>query len=231
MKSEYYIFCDAKESCESALILSTKKIYCTRNGCTAASILQVETVYFIQENEDSTVYSGCIDTANMYFRGSNAGKNVKYVCSAGDFCNIYCGHGACNDTTTEVLCYGKCNITCEDNGNSVIDCVNIESSLSPTVPPTNAPTFSSTAIPTDSPTITQTDSPNDVTDTPLNIYEEIDSDISYWSNLLLTVSMGLTIFILSVGSLDAKIWRENELFNWKAILKFGFYTNDFVSGM
>ena len=239
MESAYYIFCGAAESCEGALILSAKKMYCTRNGCTGASIRKVETIYFIEENEYATVYSGYIGVASMYFRGSNAGNNVRYVCSAGDFCHIYCGHGACNDTTTEVLCYGKCNITCEDtgantfdnNGNSVIDCVSIESSLSPTMPPTNAPTFSPTATPTHSPTITPTDSPNGVTDAPLDIYEEIDSDISYWFNLLLGISISLTIFTIVVGCLDARIWRKNELFNWKSIMKFGFYTNDFLSGL
>lgn len=248
IQSAYSILCATYSACDSALILSANKLYCTDFACSGAFIRKVNTIYIIESNNDITIYSGYIGTSQVYFRGKNSGTNTKYVCNNDDFCDIYCGHSSCDSITTTLYCYGKCNVTCEGRNTSTlagnVDCVNIISSLAPTVPPTNAPSISPTLNPTlypsDSPSVAPTESPTvpptnqpsiaPTDDESLNVYEELDDDVSYYFNWMLFGIFGLTLFIVIVGCTDAQVLRRNELFHWPSVLKFGFYTNDFLSG-
>ena len=208
-KSSSQIFCLAPASCANSVILEAKFLYCTLGACTNAQINSVATVYLIDNQAGATVFSNGISYMNIYMRGAAAGGDVTITCNENDFCNIDCGDKtACSGSM--LYCYGKCTMECNDTIGTT--CPEVEVSVAPSLSPSMAPT----AMPTDEPTFAM----------PAAFTEEDIEDVMQWS--LITISI-IVLILVAVGYGDAKRIRKNDLFQYTAIIAFGFYVNDFIS--
>ena len=235
LQSANNIVCASYYSCQKAQMSGGKSLYCTQYACKDSLIRQVSNIYLIDEQMDVAIYSGQIGEMYVYFQGDNSGSQVSVTCSDGDICYIYCDSNACDVDTTVLTCYGKCFVTCADSdsnyyiyndttisdidGSSSINCVNIDISLSPSSAPTNAPSNAPTNTPTDNPTSSPTDDNALVT----------QEDVSRWFDWMLMFIIIFIVFIAVAGRIDARIYHSNDIFEWKAVAAFGFYSLDFFS--
>ena len=193
--------------------MSSNILYCSKFACTDATLLSIDKIYIINQQNGLNVFSGDRSETRIYFRGDNSGDNVYYRCEQNSVCFIDCGIDACNKNTTLLICDGKCFVTCDGmDGNT--ECVNIVSSLAPTSAPTTSPSSSPTAQPTASKGLHIT-----------------DKDVSIWFNWTLTCVGSFVLIIVIVGRIDSKKYHKNDLFRWNYLLVFGVYTVDFCSGM
>ena len=169
-----------------------------------------------------------IDTGEttIHFGGTKSGYGVVYVCMNGDTCNIWCHIGACDKSETEIRCFGKCFVTCQELEQGNTDCVTITTSLAPSNAPTDSPSLSPTVSPTHSPSI-------DITTTLSRLLTPntavTQSDLTNWFNWVVIVAATLLLLTIFFGCMDAWYWRNNDLFRRGALLSFGFYTLDFIS--
>ena len=158
LQADSVIACTSQNSCEDAVIWQASKLYCTMNACKKARIRKVEITYFIDSQTNAIIYSGYIGETFIYFRGIGAGNDITYHCDVGDTCYFDCGENSCDSTTTKLYCSGKCFVQCFESNNTK-DCVNIITSLAPTITPTAAPSNAPIAAPSSAPSFTPTTAP------------------------------------------------------------------------
>lgn len=259
LQADSNIICSSYYSCQNSVIWQSSKLFCTMNACINTRIRKVEIIYFIDSQTNAIIHSGYIGETKIYFRGINAGNDVTYYCDTGDTCYFDCGENSCNNSTTKLYCYGKCFVECYDQlqynatyrtSTTSTDCVNIITSLAPTVTPTTAPSQAPSIAPSGSPsflpTVAPTIEPTIVpTETPSNFPSSAPTTMPSWSptesglfteeelasyfNWVIGVLIIISIIVLILGLISAKHAR-NELYEWKPILLFSIYANDFFSG-
>ena len=203
------IICSAWYSCKDAAILNGETLYCSKWACLSAIIRKISVIYFLDAQVEAIVYSGYIGTSEIYFRGIEAGYGVTYYCDEGDECLIDCGQYACNRNETLLYCDGKCTVRCYgSNDDEEKDCVSIILSMAPTTAPSITPTMAPT--------------------------KEIfvlftQENVSLWFNWILACGGIMAFLLIIVGVADARKWRPNELFQYKAVIVTAFYSSDFIS--
>ena len=223
LESADRIVCGVYAACENTHIEGALRLYCVYNSCSRTIIKQVQVAHIFDLQTEITVFSGNVGTMTVYFIGKNSGTDVDFTCGEGDKCYIHCDKNSCSSETTILTCYGKCFVSCDGNEDDK-DCVNIEYSESPTTSPSaapsNAPTISPTAAPSSPPTSMPT------------IGDALTHrDINTWFNFVLWSVLGVIVFVVILGCIDARKFRINELFVWNSILSFGFYSIDFFSDL
>ena len=231
MKTGGDIYCTTPNACQNSVVLEAESIYCTMDACVDSTISAVNNVYLIDTQSGASIFSDNIGNMNVYVRGIDAGKDVTIYCSESDICSINCGvtygelnlnlpkQDSCNEL--EVYCLGKCVFVC--NQTVGVACPIVITSSEPSAAPSQAPSNAPTAIPTDSPTIAPTSGKQAAL---------TEDDIEYTMQWTLLSMVIFSIIFISAGCLDARVFgNKNELFDFKAIVVFLFYTSDFVSDL
>ena len=205
MESSNRILCAAKYSCVNSVIIGAKKLICTTDACSDSVIRNVETIYFMDEQTDALIYTGGINTAEIYFKGANAGASIEYYCNNGDTCFINCDEYTCDSQTTVLYCYGKCFVKCSADAQEYsTECVNIRTSLSPSAAPTAAPTLTPTDQPTNNQLLTE-------------------AQVSLYFNYILIFVGIVSVGMILLGYCDSQYCHKNELFNIRALVTYFYY--------
>ena len=233
IKTSSEIYCLAAHSCAKVVVQEAAAIYCTNDACIDSTINHANRVFLIDHQPGATILSDDIGEMMVYIRGENAGQDVVINCNYDDLCTIDCGSNTNNTCkNTIVYCFGKCIVICDDNVSG--SCPNIVDSRSPTDAPSSAPSLTPTVNPTDQPSNDPSNVPTNVpTVTPIAVEvfmtQLTEDDIESAMQWALLGICGIVILVVMFGFIDKCCIHDNDRFNYKAIIIFGFYSSDFVS--
>ena len=212
------IFCMAYASCFGTRLESADRIICgVYSSCERAEI-GAQRLYCVYDACSNTILRGVhvayiydLQTEMTIYSGNIGTMTTHFIGKdAGTDVDFTCSEGdECFVICGENACSNDTTIlTCYgkcfvtcDGIEDNKDCVNIEYSDAPTIAPSDPPA-----------TITH-------------------EDVGTWFNWVLWSVIGIVAFMVIVGYGDAKKLRKNELFEWNAILSFGFYSIDFFSDL